>query len=460
MLFSSPIFLFIFLPLVLTAYYFANKKYRNYILLVFSLLFYSWGEPVFIFLMIFSIISNFIFSKIIYSEKSHVRKKTYLIIGIVVNLSILIIFKYSDFFIGNFNALWGTNFKLLHLLLPLGISFYTFHSLSYLIDVYRGKVEASDSLCQVALYISFFPQLIAGPIVRYKDIYQQIREREESWIMFGEGIRIFIYGLSMKLLIANFAGQIADTIFNQNVANLSIGTAWLGALAYSLQIFFDFAGYSTMAIGLAKMFGFKFLENFNYPYIATSMKDFWQRWHISLSAWFKDYLYIPLGGNRKGKRRTILNQFVVFGLVGLWHGASWTFIFWGLYHGTLLSLEKINFIKKIQSKLPFFLAIPITFILILIGWVFFRSTSIGLAFEYIKSMFRLGGTISYALSRLDYLVIILGIILSIPWHNYLKWKNNAFINNFLPTVTLTVLLIIDIIVMISSTYNPFIYFRF
>lgn len=461
MVFSSLVFIFIFLPLILAIYYFANKAYRNYILLIFSLFFYTWGEPFFVFIMIFSIIINFILARLIgpISVLNH-NRKLFLIIAIIFNLLLLSVFKYLNFLIINFNNLFALQLDPLHLILPIGISFYTFQALSYIIDVYRGRVEANNSLSQVALYISFFPQLIAGPIVRYKDIYQQINDRQENWLMFNEGVKLFIYGLSMKVIIANFSGQLADTIFNLNLASLSSGTAWFGALAYSIQIFFDFAGYSTMAIGLGKMFGFTFLENFNYPYIAKSIKDFWQRWHISLSTWFKDYLYIPLGGNRKGSLRTILNQFIVFILVGLWHGASWIFVIWGLYNGALLSLEKINIIKKLQSKLPFFLTIPITFALVIIGMAIFRSADINMAYNYLKAMFGFGGETNYFFSRLNYLIISLGLIFSIPWYSYFKINKNTLVYKFLVFLFLSGLFIIDIIILTSSTYNPFIYFRF
>ena len=339
MVFSSLIFLFLFLPVVLVCYYLSGNRFRNYILLGASLFFYAWGEPRYIYLMLFSIVINyFIGLKMDISSKSN--KKLLLLISIIFNLSLLIIFKYADFLFG-----------IKGIRLPLGISFYTFQIMSYVIDVYRKDAEVQRNIFDLALYVSLFPQLVAGPIVRYQTVVEQISIREYSLDKFADGVNRFVLGLSKKVILANQLALVADGVFIKNVANLSIVESWIGIVCYTFQIYFDFSGYSDMAIGLGKMFGFDFLENFDYPYISQSVSEFWRRWHISLGSWFRDYVYIPLGGNRVSKFRLYMNVLVVWCLTGLWHGANWTFVVWGLYYGVFLILEKA-FLEKALKKLP------------------------------------------------------------------------------------------------------------
>jgi alginate O-acetyltransferase complex protein AlgI len=382
-------------------------------------------------------------------------------LAVALNLGFLIYFKYIGFLLRIFCRVTHVSISIPDVALPIGISFYTFHAISYVIDVYRGQVRANKSLIQVALYISLFSQLIAGPILRYKDIHEQINARKESWSLFNQGVRLFIYGLSKKVIIANFAGEIADSIFGMNYRLLSMPTAWLGVVAYTAQIFFDFSGYSTMAIGLGKMFGFTFMENFNYPYISTSIREFWQRWHISLSTWFRDYLYIPLGGNRKGKVWTIFNQCLVFGICGVWHGASFAFVFWGLYHGTLLGLEKLSIVKKIQARMPRPILWGITLLFVMVGWVFFRVEKLHDAVVYLSQMGGWGaGTFHYGISTLQGLILAAAVIFSIPWHRFAAIRLPSPAKGYLQAVACLLLLSVDVILLTSSTYNPFIYFRF
>lgn len=356
MIFSSLTFLFVFLPFVLLIYYISKDKYRNYILLLVSLLFYSWGEPKFIILMLISILFNYYFAIFIdkYRENNKVTKAI-LIGSLIFNIGLLFFFKYFNFFINNFNSLFSSNISIMKIILPIGISFYTFQILSYVVDVYKDDVKVQKNICYLGAYISFFPQLIAGPIVRYCDIEKQLNNRIVNFDKVVVGIRRFIIGLGKKVIIANNVAIIADTIFNSNnLGNYGIGILIIGTLAYTIQIYFDFSGYSDMAIGLGKLFCFDFLENFNYPYIATSITDFWRRWHISLSSWFRDYVYIPLGGNRVSKLKFLRNIFVVWMLTGLWHGASWNYVIWGIYFGIILMFEKLvygKFLKKIPIVL-------------------------------------------------------------------------------------------------------------
>ena len=386
MLFSSLTFLIIFLPVLLVIYYLIKEKYRNYILLIFSLIFYSWGEPKYILLMIISIIINYIMALLI--DKFRKNSKSLLILTIIINIGLLIFFKYSNFFITTFNDLTNNNLKLLNIALPIGISFYTFQILSYVIDVYRKKVEVQNNIFLLGTYISFFPQLIAGPIVRYQSIEKQLKSRKHSVEKFSNGLRRFIIGLGKKVIIANNVAIIADTIFNtNNVGNYSYLVIIIGLISYTIQIYFDFSGYSDMAIGLGKMFGFEFDENFNYPYMAISITDFWSRWHISLSTWFKDYVYIPLGGNKCSKLKWIRNFLTVWLLTGLWHGASWNFVIWGLFYGIILLLEKMYF-GKILDKLPILIRWLFSFMIINIAWLIFRIEDLSLlkAIIYLISM--------------------------------------------------------------------------
>lgn len=377
MVFSSLIFLFFFLPAVLFCYYIVPTRFiraRNMVLLLFSLFFYFYGEPKLIIMLVLSILMNYLFGL---SMRSRYRKSL-LIFCITANLTLLGVFKYLNFFIRTADGLLGLNIQLTSIVMPIGISFYTFQALSYVIDVYRREVPPQHDPFSLALYVSMFPQLIAGPIVRYHDVNEQLAVRSHSVAQFSDGISRFVFGLSKKVLLSNVFAQIADGIFAYQPAELSTAAAWLGAIGYTLQIYFDFSGYSDMAIGLGKMFGFTFLENFNYPYISRSVTEFWRRWHISLSTWFRDYVYIPLGGNRCSPARHICNLLVVWTLTGFWHGANWTFMAWGLYFGILLILEK-KFLSRLIERLPMILRHVYALFFIIIGWVFFRSDSMNLA---------------------------------------------------------------------------------
>ena len=394
MVFSSLEFLCIFLPTVFLLYtVIPVHRVRNALLIVFSLVFYAYGEPVYVLLMIASSLANYLCA--LWIGKTGSNKKLPLVIAVVINLGTLVFFKYTGMLVTAFNAVTHLAIPVPAIALPIGISFYTFQALSYVIDVYRGEVGVQKNYFKVLLYISFFPQLIAGPIVRYHDIAAQIDNRSQNITQIAQGLRRFICGLAKKVLIANTMGQAADIIFAQNTSSLGFMSAWVGAVAYLFQIYYDFCGYSDMAIGLGKMFGFTFKENFNYPYGARSIQDFWRRWHISLSTWFKEYLYIPLGGNRKGKARTALNKIIVFLLTGLWHGANWTFVLWGLWHGLFLMLEQyLPFLKKLPKAIGHIY----TVLVVLLGFVVFRADTISYGFGYIGRMFSFGSLSSQDMS--------------------------------------------------------------
>ena len=467
MLFSSLTFLFVFLPLLLVFYFIAKDKYKNYILLFASLLFYAWGEPKYIILMLISILVNYCFALIIDKYRNKFTSKIVLIISIIFNLFFLFVFKYYDFVISNINGIFNTTFKLSNLALPIGISFYTFQILSYVIDVYKDEVKVQKNIFTLGTYIALFPQLIAGPIVRYSTIEEELRERIITFDKFVKGIKRFIVGLSKKVIIANNMAFIADTIFNSpSVLNYSWITLLMATLAYTFQIYFDFSGYSDMAIGLGQMFGFDFLENFDYPYISTSVTDFWRRWHISLSTWFRDYIYIPLGGNRVSKLRWIFNMFVVWLFTGMWHGASWNFIIWGLYYFVLLILEKL-LLGNILKRLPKILCWVYAFVIINIGWLIFRIEDINLLKHIMINIFTLNGSNFISDLAYNYMLLnnaiyfIAAIIFSFPIVKVIsdRIKNNT-IKLLLSNVILLVLFIFCIILLINSSYNPFIYFRF
>ena len=456
MVFSSVIFLFIFLPIFLLFYFFFKKrKYRNIVLLIFSLLFYSYGEPIYIFLMILSIIVNYFL--VIFMDKN--KSKFMFITLIVLNLSLILVFKYFDFFIGNVNNLFNLNIKYLNLALPIGISFYTFQILTYVIDVYRKKVPVQKSIINLGCYISAFPQLIAGPIVRYDTINEELENRKESWKDFSYGLRRFIIGLSKKAIIANEMAYVADSLFSSNLPQLGFVGTLIGIISYSLEIYFDFSGYSDMAIGLGRMLGFHYLENFNFPYIAKSITDFWRRWHISLSSFFRDYVYIPLGGNRCSLFKNIINILIVWILTGLWHGASWNFVLWGLYYAVLLIIEKFA-LKKVLKKFPDFLKHIYAIIFIMFGWLIFYFTDLSSLGTALTNLFGLNGLGSLTLlfhlqifKVRTIIIFILAIIFSMPI-NILKK------NNIITYVLLTLLFIVSVIFILGSNYNPFIYFRF
>jgi len=488
MVFSSTVFLFLFLPVLLLLYIVIWKKLRNILLLIASLIFYAWGEKEFVLVMLVSIIFNYFFALLVEYFKqdkfSGNNRRIILALAIIFNIGLLVFFKYANFIFSNINAVFMSLhmpvFRFTPVHLPIGISFVTFHSLSYVIDIYRNQAKANKNPVNTGLYLSLFPQLIAGPIIRYHDIADQIVNRIMSLDKFYSGTKRFIIGLSKKVLIANTVGAFVDQIFSIPAGHLSIGLAWLGIIGYSLQIFFDFSAYSDMAIGLGRIFGFEFLENFNYPYISKSIKEFWRRWHISLSNWFRDYLYIPLGGNRCKPLRVYLNLLIVFFLCGLWHGASWTFVVWGLYHGLFLILERLKFgriLNSLWAPLQHFYAL----IVVMVGWVFFRADNFPYAISYIKTMFGFGrwnDAQYYAgnyLSRGVILAIILGIVFSMPLgarYNELKNKLTAlnrkinwgrFFNSGVSVIEAFVLVIaffICAMVLSSGTYNPFIYYRF
>lgn len=473
MLFSSTFFLYIFLPLVLIIYYGMSKKQesRNLILLISSLIFYAWGEPKFVLVMLMSIAANYYFGILVDRKRQAHNVKLYLVIMIVFNLSIMGIFKYLGFTVETINGISGLNLTVPQIALPIGISFFTFQSISYVIDVYRGHGKVLKNPLDVGLYIAFFPQLVAGPIVRYETIANEIHSRKETEKDFAEGIVRFIIGLSKKVLLSNQFALIADKVYSlEGSSSLSVVFAWLGAISYMLQIYFDFSGYSDMAIGLGKMFGFHFNENFNFPYIAKSVSDFWRRWHISLSTWFRDYVYIPMGGSRVGKVKLFRNIFVVWLLTGIWHGANWTFIAWGVYFGILLLIEKFTGLDKwlVKSKI---VGHVYTLFLVLISWVLFRADSIGHAVSYLKYMFGLGdipmtSDITHLYLSENYIILIIGMLASLPFSKWIKrWyamenENVQKVVKGLGMVALVILFFTSVSYLVKGTYNPFIYFNF
>jgi alginate O-acetyltransferase complex protein AlgI len=471
MVFSSPVFLFLFLPAVFILYKILPKSIKNYLLITASLLFYAWGEPVFILLMLASVIVNYVTARIIggCSEKNR-NARLWFALSICFNIGMLLVFKYAGFFIDSANKILGLSLAVPVIRLPIGISFYTFQAVSYVFDVYRGENKAQKNFAHVLLYISFFPQLIAGPIVKYHDISKQIESRQETPLKTAEGLMRFTAGLSKKLLIANICGKVADSVFLLAADEVNISVAWIGAIFYSLQIYFDFSGYSDMAIGLGRMFGFNIKENFKYPYAATSIRTFWRRWHISLSTWFKEYLYIPLGGNRKGTARTLFNLVFVFFCTGLWHGANATFIVWGLMHGAFLLLERVGIIKA--DKLPRPIASLYTLVVVAATFTIFRTDNLSQGFLMITRMFSgfftNAGIQSFISSTLTIKVIVvgaIGIIGSTPLIKNLYGKlmsssiNDKLIETGRLVLTLA-LLFICILALSGQTYNPFIYFRF
>ncbi len=469
MLFSSMTFIFMFLPILCGLYLLFKKEYRNALLLIASILFYAWGEPKYVVVMLLTIAINYFGALFIDRFKC---KKLILTGTIILNLSFLFYFKYFNFFIDNINTLFSSHINVLKVIMPIGISFYTFQAMSYVIDVFRGEVKVQKDIYKLALYITLFPQLVAGPIVKYHDIKDQIDNRQENFDKVCYGVKRFILGLSKKMLIANTLGAVADKIFEQPVEQFDTLIAWLGAIAYSFQLFYDFSGYSDMAIGLGSIFGFKFLENFNYPYISKSITEFWRRWHISLSAWFKEYLYIPLGGNRKGRNRTYLNLFLVFLATGFWHGAEWTFIVWGLWHGFFIIMERLTGIHKTEGtwKLKTFQHLYTIFAFV-IGWVIFRAKDLSYAWDYIKNMFgvygehKLAFKFLYYMDNLEVMAFIMALLCACPiFKNLLtlKFKNQIVDSFVLGIINIWLLLcfIISWAFIAASTYNPFIYFRF
>ena len=470
MLFSSITFLFIFLPLTLLLYYLVPFRMKKYVMLAASLIFYAWGEPVYIILMILSIILNYFCGQDIYEKRDNARAmKMSLMFGVVMNLLILGFFKYYGLLMDTINAILPIDIPYRVLALPIGISFYTFQAMSYLIDVYRKEVKPQENILYFALYISMFPQLIAGPIVRYIDIEEQLKERSINSTKFGEGAMYFIRGLAKKVVLANTFGSVYEQVAAMQMGSFSTLTAWVGAIAYAFQIYFDFGGYSDMAIGLGKMFGFEFLPNFNYPYIAKSITDFWRRWHISLSTWFREYVYIPLGGNRCTPSRHILNLLIVWMLTGLWHGAQWNFMFWGLYYGVILILEKYLWGSKIE-KLPSAVQHIYAFVLVLFGWVFFFSPTLGYAGQYLKVMFGIGAKgifdkQGFFMIFTNWLLIVIAILASAPrGYKLLKkitgcWQSEE-VRAIVTCAVYIAMFLLCIAFLVTETYNPFLYFRF
>lgn len=465
MVFSSTIFIFIFLPFILLLYYLAGKKIKNYILLIASLIFYAWGGVAYLKILIASIILNYSFGILVdkYSNRE-ILKKAILTLGVILNLSILFYYKYYDFFIENANALFDTNLSLKHIVLPIGISFFTFQGMSYIIDIYRGDGKVNKNPFSVALYISLFPQLVAGPIIKYKTIDKEIRSRQESIEQFSYGINRFVLGLSKKVIIADILGAMADNIFSLYEKGIDTPTAWIGAICYTFQIYYDFSGYSDMAIGLGHMFGFRFMENFNYPYISKSITEFWRRWHISLSTWFKEYLYIPLGGNRKGN--VYVNLFIVFLVTGIWHGASWTFILWGIWHGIFIVFERLIKNKSWYINIPSIIKYLVTMFIVIIGWVLFRADNVSQAFGYLEVMFGVNSNanlyeFTYFINKKLVLWIVVAALGSLPFiSNKLRKYNGNKSFEIISTVGILILFILSIVFIINSTYSPFIYFQF
>ena len=468
MVFSSLTFLFVFLPIVLLIYYISPNPLKNFVILLFSLIFYAWGEPKFIFLIILSILINYIGALQIVKNSSDTEKRKFIFITLLlIDISILFFFKYYGFIISSIGSLFGIDLVIRDIPLPLGISFYTFQQISYIIDVYTKKTKVQKNLINFAAYITMFPQLIAGPIVKYNDIESQLKNRNENLTQFSSGVHRFIIGLGKKVLLANSIGAIWSEIKVIPLNEISILTSWIGIIAFALQIYFDFSGYSDMAIGLAKMFGFEFLENFNYPYISKSVTEFWRRWHISVGTWFREYLYIPLGGNKKGNLIQIRNLFVVWFTTGLWHGASFNFIAWGIYFGVILFIEKIIF-KNILNKLPSFLCHIYTLILVLIGWVIFDMNTLSSAMEYISIMFGLSNNLvvdklSLFILSNNIVILLIGIICSttlLP-NVFKKLRCSLKKSNIFIIISMyLIIFILSISYLVGESFNPFLYFRF
>lgn len=466
MVFSSTIFLFLFLPLVLLFYFLVPNKIKNYVLLMFSIIFYLFGGPKYLVVLISIVFLNYIGGILL--DKTN-NKKLILTITIILNILCLFYYKYTGFFLENANNLFNLNIKIPKIVMPIGISFFTFQAMSYTIDVYRKKVKVQKNFFTLFLYVSLFPQLVAGPIVRYETIEKELKERKTTFEDLEYGTRRFILGLAKKVIIANQMGKLADIVFSSS--DLSTPIAWLGAIAYTFQIYFDFSAYSDMAIGLGRIFGFKFLENFNFPYISKSITEFWRRWHISLSSWFKDYIYIPLGGNRKGIKRQILNLLIVWSLTGFWHGAEWNFIFWGLYYFIFLILEKF-ILKKALDKAPNIIKHIYTLIVIIFGWVLFRCETLESLKEVLNAMISFNITelaINELLIYIEtyWVYFILAIIFSMPTYYVIIDKIKQIKNKKLKIgleimhyTGLIILFIITIMFLAYSSYNPFIYFRF
>ncbi len=464
MVFSSLVFMFAYLPITLLAYYLVPRQGRNIFLFIVNLIFYGWGEPKLVLLMVFNIFFNYIGGWLVDKYRADAKKKKlFLILTCVLDIGILAVFKYTGMITETLNMLPFLNIPELQISLPIGISFYTFQTMSYVIDVYRDDAPVSKNFINFGTYVALFPQLIAGPIVRYRDVAEQLVNRRETLEMFTEGVKLFMVGLAKKVIIANTMGTLTTNIFATTDENGVVGT-WVGMIAYTFQIYFDFSGYSDMACGLGNMLGFEFLKNFNYPYIAKSITDFWRRWHISLSTWFKEYVYIPLGGNRKGVKRQILNLLIVWGLTGLWHGAAYNFVLWGLYYGLLLILEKFV-LKKFLDRLPSFVQHIYTLFIIIIGWGLFYFTDVGQLGEFMVDLFNFGNGIcgdqAFNLIMSNLPMLIIAAVASTPLATmlYTRFEHRRFM--WIPeTLYCMGVLAVSTASLVNQSYNPFLYFRF
>lgn len=464
MVFSSLVFLFAYLPITLLAYYLVPRQGRNIFLFIVNLIFYGWGEPKLVLLMVFNIFFNYIGGWLVDKYRADAKKKKlFLILTCVLDIGILAVFKYTGMITETLNMLPFLNIPKLQISLPIGISFYTFQTMSYVIDVYRDDAPVSKNFINFGTYVALFPQLIAGPIVRYRDVAEQLVNRRETLEMFTRGVKLFMVGLAKKVIIANTMGTLTTNIFATTDENGVVGT-WVGMIAYTFQIYFDFSGYSDMACGLGNMLGFEFLKNFNYPYIAKSITDFWRRWHISLSTWFKEYVYIPLGGNRKGVKRQILNLLIVWGLTGLWHGAAYNFVLWGLYYGLLLILEKFV-LKKFLDRLPSFVQHIYTLFIVIIGWGLFYFTDVGQLGEFMADLFNFGngicGNQAFNLIMSNLPMLIIAAVASTPLAAmlYNRFEHTRFM--WIPeTLYCMGVLAVSTASLVNQSYNPFLYFRF
>ena len=464
MVFSSLVFMFAYLPITLLAYYLVPRQGRNIFLFIVNLIFYGWGEPKLVLLMVFNIFFNYIGGWLVDKYRADAKKKKlFLILTCVLDIGILAVFKYTGMITETLNMLPFLNIPELQISLPIGISFYTFQTMSYVIDVYRDDAPVSKNFINFGTYVALFPQLIAGPIVRYRDVAEQLVNRRETLEMFTRGVKLFMVGLAKKVIIANTMGTLTTNIFATTDENGVVGT-WVGIIAYTFQIYFDFSGYSDMACGLGNMMGFEFLKNFNYPYIAKSITDFWRRWHISLSTWFKEYVYIPLGGNRKGVKRQILNLVIVWGLTGLWHGAAYNFVLWGLYYGLLLILEKFV-LKKFLDRLPSFVQHIYTLFIIIIGWGLFYFTDVGQLGEFMVDLFNFGngicGAQAFNLIMSNLPMLIIAAVASTPLATvlYTRFEHTRFM--WIPeTLYCMGVLAVSTASLVNQSYNPFLYFRF
>lgn len=471
MVFSSVLFLFRFLPIFMICYFLVPRKMKNLVLFLGSLVFYAWGEPVYIFLMLFSTISDYVWGRLIEEYRGKDHSRIFLLCSIGINLFILGFFKYADFLMQTVNAVFGTSIPFLNLPLPIGISFYTFQTMSYVIDVYRGDTKAQRNILQFGVYVTMFPQLIAGPILKYHQVERYLQDRRTDLDAISYGAKRFVTGLAKKVLLANNLGLLWKQVTELGTDQMSVLMAWLGIAAFALQIYFDFSGYSDMAIGLGAVLGFHFLENFNYPYVATSVKDFWHRWHISLSTWFKEYVYIPLGGNRKGLPRQLFNILVVWMLTGIWHGAGWNFLFWGLWFALFLILEKL-FLGEVLESVPKVFGRVYTLAVVLISWVFFALESPGEILAYLQAMFGMNGvgpvnSLAMFLSNEYLVLLVIALVACLPLGSRLvhalkssKTGPAMALYRLGEKVIPAVLLLLSVAYIVDASYNPFLYFRF